>query len=734
MEACLRAHGRRPTVGKTSRWQQRWQRFQQILLAGASRTAVVDRLRHGWHDVLWPPWRPEWRRRLLCLCLHWLSRPLRCPSGGNGRALCEEQAANIGVRSPQGENKTILVDTDLPSLKGLYVMGTLDFPVDRSNVLSVACMVIAGGELKVGTLENPLEKERKLLILLRASEGVFCDRFSGMHIDPGTIGVYGKFQLYSAYPKRSWTHLGADIASGNERIVLEGAVDWRPHDKIVLSSSSYEPHEAEVLTVKEVKGHNVRIHERLKHRHVGSVHVMEDGRNIPLAAEVGLLTRNIRIKPDTSCSGRILVGSFRKSSREEFSGVLQLLNVEVQNFGSPLYSSIDFTNVSADSWIMSSTLHQSCGGGIHAAASHGVRFNDNIVFGTVGHGIDLEGQAYSLTNNLVVLITQPAWSTIWVAGIKVNQAKNINLYGNVVAGSERLGFHIRGQSCSSSEVLWSDNVAHSSLHGLHLYKESGFDNCTSISGFLAFKNFDYGAMLHVENSVEIERITLVDNAIGLLTVVYVSFEPQSLFENVQIVLRNSIIVATSSSFDCIQDRVKPHSANLTSTDRAPSNPRRGRVGILWPVFTSEPNRWPQEPWHKVRNVHSISGIMKLQDVTFSSFVKSCHSNDLDVCILPNADNTGITHPITAERTRMLKMRDKNKFYFPPLQLRKDAGRGVCPESDCASPRKYLFKDLDGRTLGLSPPVSVFPKTEAEWTESFFNTGQLRLNKYLAAYV
>ncbi|KAM5324485.1 fibrocystin isoform 7-T7 [Glossophaga mutica] len=618
-------------------------------------------------------------------------------------------------------NRTILVDTNLPSLKGLYVMGTLEFPVDRSNILSVACIVIAGGELKVGTLENPLQEEQKLLILLRASEGVFCNRLHGIHIDPGTIGVYGKVQLHSAYSKKSWTRLGADIASGNERIIVEDTVDWRPQDKIVLSSSSYEPHEAEVLTVKEVKGHHVRIQERLKHRHIGSAHVMEDGRSIRLAAEVGLLTRNIQIQPDISCMGRLLVGSFRKSSREEFSGILQLLNVEIQNFGSPSFSSIEFTNVSSGSWIISSTLHQSCGGGIHAVASHGIILNDNIVFGTVGHGIDLEGQAYSISNNLVVLMTQSVCSTVWVAGIKVNKAKDISLHGNVVAGSERLGFHIQGQKCSSLEALWSDNVAHSSLHGLHLYKESEFGNCTSVSGFLAFKNFDYGAMLHVENSVEIENITLVDNTIGLLVTVYVSSVSQHSIKNVQIVLRNSVIVATSSSFDCIQDRVKPSSDNLTVADRAPSNPRGGRVGILWPLFTSEPNRWPQDPWHKVKNGHSISGIMKLQDVTFSSFVKSCYNGDLDVCILPNAEDAGIIHPITAERTKMLKIKDKNKFYFFPLQTRKDVGTLGCPETDCESPRKYLFKDLDGRALGLPPPVSVFPKTEAEWTGSFFNT-------------
>lgn len=167
------------------------------------------------------------------------------------------------------------------------------------------------------------------------------------------------------------------------RIIVHNAVDWQPHDTIVLSSSSYEAHEAEVLTVKEVKGHHIRIYERLKHRHIGSTHIMEDGQQIHLAAEVGLLTRNIRIQPDSSCRGRLLVGSFRKSSGEDFSGVLQLLNVEIQNMGLPLYSSIEFTGVSAGSWVISSTVHQSCSVGIHASSSHGVILTDNVVFGTM---------------------------------------------------------------------------------------------------------------------------------------------------------------------------------------------------------------------------------------------------------------------------------------------------------------------------------------------------------------
>ncbi|XP_044531280.1 fibrocystin [Gracilinanus agilis] len=622
-------------------------------------------------------------------------------------------------------NKNILVDTDLPFLKGLYVLGTLEFPVNRSNVLNVTCIIVAGGELKVGTFPEPLHKGQKLLIQLRTSEGDYCDRLDGINIAPGTFGVYGKVQLHSAYPRKSWTHLGADIASGNERILVKDEVDWRPQDKIVLSSSSYEPHEAEILTIKEVMGQNVRLYEHLNHRHLGSSHSMEDGRHISLAAEVGLLTRNIKIQPDAPCGGRMVVGSFQMPNGKEFSGILQLSNVEIQNFGSLLYPSIEFNNVSLGSWIISSSVHQNCGGGIRVSSSKSIFLYDNILFDTTGHGIDLEGQNHSLIKNLIVLTRQPQRAMDWVTGIKVNQLNDAKLIGNAIAGSERIGFHIKGRNCSVAENSWVGNVVHSSLHGLHMYKGDGLYNCTRISGFLSYKNFDYGAMFHVEGNLEIDNVTLVDNVVGLLPLVYTSLAEQCSLEKKQIVLRNSVIVATSSSFDCIEDRIKPLSADFTSRDRPPSNPRGGRVGILWPGFTAEPNQWPQDAWHKVKNYPSVSGIMRLQGVTFSDFVKSCYSNDLDVCILPNPDSTGIMPPIMAERTKMLKVKDQNKFYFSLPWLRKETGKIVCPELDCESPMKYFFKDLDGSVLDLPPPISVFPKAKSEWVGSCFNTGIFR---------
>ncbi|XP_030304276.1 fibrocystin [Calypte anna] len=621
-------------------------------------------------------------------------------------------------------NQTILVDTALPPLRGLYILGTLEFPSNSSNVLSAACILVVGGTLKVGSYQHPLERDLKLLVLLRASEGISCDRLEGITAHPGSIGIYGQVQIFSAYPKTSWTHLGTNIAPGNERIFVEDEVDWNDGGSIVISSSSYEAHQAEVVTLKEVNGHSIRIHERLLHRHVGHSHETEDGRHIPLAAEVGLLTRNIQLKSDVPCAGRMLVGCFTDSSGTEFEGFLQLSNIEFVNFGPPHLSALEFRNISHGSSVVSSSISGSCGAGIKAVMSNWIFLHDNLVFSTVGPGIDFEGQNHSLIRNLVILSRQPEGLSSWVAGIKVNFVTGVSLCGNAVAGSERIGFHIRGQECLLDGEHCSDNVAHSNLHGIHLYQGDGFQTCTRITGFISYKNYDYGVMFHLGSSVIVDNVVLVDNTVGLMSVVHCLYAKQCHTGKRSIELRNSTIVATSSTFDCIRDRIKPHSADQTAKDRPPNSPLRGRVGILWPTFTTAPSQRPDEPWHKTGHCPKVLGLMKLKEVTFTGFTKSCSSEDRDVCIMSNPDHLGTMPLITAEASRMLHVNERDKFYFYPTSVQTSEDN-IFPEKGCKGSRKALFKDLDGSLLNLEPPVSVFPKSEFEWTQFYLQAGIYR---------
>lgn len=58
------------------------------------------------------------------------------------------------------------MDTALPPLRGLYILGTLEFPSNSSNVLSAACIVVVGGALKVGKCAACLLDAWGLFLLL----------------------------------------------------------------------------------------------------------------------------------------------------------------------------------------------------------------------------------------------------------------------------------------------------------------------------------------------------------------------------------------------------------------------------------------------------------------------------------------------------------------------------------------------------------------------------------------
>jgi len=71
----------------------------------------------------------------------------------------------------------------------------------------------------------------------------------------------------------SITHNDIGFISWHYRILVEDEVDWRPEGDIVISSCSYEAHQAELVTLKEVNGHSITLHERLLHRHIGRKYI-----------------------------------------------------------------------------------------------------------------------------------------------------------------------------------------------------------------------------------------------------------------------------------------------------------------------------------------------------------------------------------------------------------------------------------------------------------------------------
>lgn len=83
-------------------------------------------------------------------------------------------------------------------------------------------------------------------------------------------------------------------------IYLVDAVDWQVGQQLVIAPSGYDFYEDEMRTITAViDAHTLQLDRALEHDHFGEFG-NEQGIMVDYRAEVGLLTRNIRIQGDES--------------------------------------------------------------------------------------------------------------------------------------------------------------------------------------------------------------------------------------------------------------------------------------------------------------------------------------------------------------------------------------------------------------------------------------------------
>ncbi|KAG7264290.1 hypothetical protein CRUP_026236 [Coryphaenoides rupestris] len=106
--------------------------------------------------------------------------------------------------------------------------------------------------------------------------------------------------------------------------------------------------------------------------------------------------------------------------------------------------------------------------------------------------------------------------------IQVNEGTKVVLQHNIVAGFERVGYRIDGEPCpgsQSSEERWHQNEAHGGLYGVYMNKD-GLRGCSLIRGFTVWKSYDYGIYFQTPSNVIVAEVTLADNGLGLMPLVY----------------------------------------------------------------------------------------------------------------------------------------------------------------------------------------------------------------------
>lgn len=192
---------------------------------------------------------------------------------------------------------------------------------------------------------------------------------------------------------------------------------------------------------------------------------------------------------------------------------------------------------------------------------------DNVVHHTVGPSIRVAGKFNSLLRNLAVYSIsihtydgrEDKSNIHWPGAIEVHEAQDVILINNTVAGSERFGYKLDGEKCTDySPGTSTGNEVHGAWHGVHLHYEEGLPFCAMLSGFLIWKNYDYGIFTYCQPSVIVDHVIAVDNTVGMFPNVWGPPALSHLTADKYFILRHSLIVGTSPNHDCGEDSIIPY--------------------------------------------------------------------------------------------------------------------------------------------------------------------------------
>ncbi|XP_068094025.1 fibrocystin-L-like [Hyperolius riggenbachi] len=681
------------------------------------------------------------------VCIYWSNVSFWLSSPENNYAV-PTNGSNVVI--PAG--KCIIADVAIPSLNKLLIYGILELrnltansssagsaPIFQTTVLNATYISIQGGQLTAGTESSPFQGE--LHIVLRGKRSTPSIQLpDGSSQGAKVLGVFGKLDLHGLPRLVYKTKLGLTALAGSQYIIVADPVDWQVGEDIVITTSSYKAWQTEARRIIAVSPDhkNLTLNASLTFTHTANTYSVPNTMlNYTLAADVALLTRNIKIIGEDylgwyseSFGAEVLVSTFTANGKE-YRGKARIENVEFYHSGqlwniepTDLHYSLSILNLgdvsSNESYVRGCAIHNGFAPAIGVFSSNGLDIDDNIVYFSVGQGIRVTGDSVNVRRNLVALAAWPRTyqglqptDSLWHAGIQINEGSNTVLRDNVVAGFDWAGYHISGESCSgfyNPNPQWYNNEAHGGLNGVYMNGDY-LPVCSRVRQFTVWRCWDYGIYIQTPYSIQISDVILAENGMGILPIVYTPTAASHGISNKTVQISNSLIVGSTPNFDC-SDVLTSSDPNIAPTAQHRSHRplTGGRSGISWPTFASGHNLAPVYPLAGLKNYNAISGLMTVTDTTFVNFRNVC-SGEANVIFMTNPENEDLQHPIQVSRITLVGSAEDRKIFIHRPDVTK-VTPSACVDMDCDAKKKSLLKDLDGSFLGQIG--AVVPQSEYQW--------------------
>ena len=395
------------------------------------------------------------------------------------------QLPNANTIATIADGQTVQFDVNSATVKGIDIQhgGRLIFKDQNFNLTTG--WIIVHGYMEIGTESTPF-----------LSDGVitFVGTDTTENVVPfmGTKGILvhaGNLEMHGDVSNTSWARINQTAPAGATSLVMEKNVDWQAGDRIVITSTDYDPHQAEELTVTSVNGSTVNFTPALQYKHFGELQTF-DGKQLDERAEVALLTRNIKVQGGEDSEA----GGFGAHIMAMKDSIMRLEGVELYRMGQKLgnrgilgryalhsHMAGDVTG----NYVKNLSIHHTYNRCITIHGTDSWLLTDNVCYDAIGHMYFFEDAAERfnvLERNIGILAKTPVDPLIISDAVNgfgpavfwISNPTN-TFRGNVAAGSEGSGFWYdlpaapTGLSTDRTDIQprhepfgeFTDNVAHS---------------------------------------------------------------------------------------------------------------------------------------------------------------------------------------------------------------------------------------------------------------------------------
>jgi len=328
------------------------------------------------------------------------------------------------VEIPVGSS--VVLDTAAVT-KTLTVEGDLHCADDDLSLLAETVMVM--GRITCGSPYTPYLNQLTLTLnpIAGALPGPNEDYKALMVMAPGVVELHGE-------PRMSWTQLAEHALDGSNELVLAKATDWRVGDWVVIAPTQYfseagspsplpegtDQSETAQITEIGAGGIQLTLDRSLQFRHYGKKSVYSKTSPptswvVDESAEVGLLTRNIRIQGDSSSVGSKIGGHMMSmaGSQVHVSGI-ELFRMGQEKIRARYPFHWHLVGNAPGQYIRNSSIHESYNRCVTVHGTHDTLVDDNVCYDFVGHGYFLEDgieENNTFNHNLGVAARRPVPST-----------------------------------------------------------------------------------------------------------------------------------------------------------------------------------------------------------------------------------------------------------------------------------------------------------------------------------